>query len=600
MKLTLFLVAIIGLSSVALSSEVSLEQEKQVLIELDLRAQKKWEPLEELQSNSQWMKDQLELGLYGPIYDKGWLNPRVSIQIVPDLTDGFLVVDRVVLGENIMTQVAAVSTNLLLGYYFPYIQGGPIYEKIFTRIKHAPSYKEALETDIYKIQNFPFNFSEFSDLSENEVHSTITTNGFFTRLSAGLFDMMGLNIPSPLNLGPKVKYHLKKSMKVSITKESEEVIIIALEDINEKMNGLGIGLGVYFEELINLPISIGIDGQNGYSPIVANFKRTTQKIKSLVYKINLSSKLGQKAYQDFLRSDLTTLQDLSLTKDSPVKIDIVKEGTIETREKNFAINLILFRSGERNITVNGKYNTTLADGKKYDYEEVIKKRVLDRKGFSGEEKDILTFSSIIPKSNESNSFVLDTLYYYEDTKTKGEELNEISEIIKLLGIPTGIPMRFDENKNYGKIQLQAKMRFTSAAIRKIFEASSTDKWISLASALGHGDPYIWETPEDRNNYITKYYVSNFKRNNFHSSKNKHRLSKSEKMKIKYLEKLEFALKMMNKFDELNQHKDNSVKAKKLVKLLDHSKYGLTIHKFMIDLAGQDLIMGRGHIRGRNF
>ncbi|WP_127716944.1 hypothetical protein [Halobacteriovorax sp. HLS] len=588
------------MSTLAFSSDLTLDQEKQILIDLDLRAQKKWEPLEEFQSNPLWIKDQLELGLYGPIYDKGWLNPRVSRQIIPDLTKGFLVVDRVVLGENIMTQVASVSTNLLLGYYFPYIQGGPIYDKVFTRIKHAPTYKEALETEIYKIQKFPFNYNEFTELSENEVHSTVTTNGFFTRLSLGLFDMMGLNIPSPINLGPKIKYHLKKSMKVSITKESEDIIIIALEDINEHMAGAGIGLGVYFEELINLPISIGIDGQNGYSPIVANFKKTTQKIKSLVYKIDLSKELGLKAYQDFLNSDLTTVQDLSLEEQSPVKVDIVKEGTVETKERNFAINLILYRSGERNITVNGKYNTTLPDGKKYDYDEVIRKRVLDRKGFSGEEKDILTFSTIIPKSTNQNNFVLDTLYYYEDTKAKGEELNEVSQIVKLLGIPAGIPMRFDEDRNYGKIQLQAKMRFTSQAIRKIFESSSNEKWISLASALGHNDPYIWESPKERNNYINKYYVSNFKRNNFHSSKNKHRLSKLEKEKIKYLEKIEFALKIMNRFEEVQATNNGLDRAKKLVELLNHKKFGLPIHKFMIDLAGQDLIMGRGHIRGRTF
>ena len=579
----------------AYSENLSLLEEKQILIDLDAKADRKWQKLEENQINPSWIEDQMELGLYGPIYDKGWLNPRVSRKIVPDFEKGFLVVDRLILGESIMTQIAAVSSNLLLGYYFPYVQGGPIFDKIFTRITPVKTYKEAILLKTYNIQTFPFNYEEFQNLRLSEVHSTITTNGFFTRLSAGIFDMLGFEVPAPLNIGPKIKYHFKKSIKVSVTKESKTEIIIALEDIKEQMKGAGIGMGVYFEEMISLPISIGIDGQNGYSPLVLNHKRTTQDIKSLVYKIDLSSKQGLEAYRDFLRSDLTKIQDLSEIENSPVTLEIVKEGKIQTNESNFAVNLIIFRTGERNISVTGKFKTQLANNKDFNYQEITRKRVLDRKTFSGKEKDILTFSSIIPTDSNKNSFVLDTTYYYEDTEAYGKELMEVSKTISLLGIPAGLPVHFSKDKDYGKIQLQAKLRFDSTAIKKFFNSSTEDHWISIASAFGLSDPYIWENKRMRNKFKKEYYVASFKRNRGHNSP---RLSKREKSNLKKLNLLKKAERIADTILDINNEENSIEKAKLLIKELYKEKSGMILHKIMVDTVGEDLIMGRGYIRGR--
>lgn len=579
----------------AFGGGISLDEEKQILIDLDARADRKWEKLEENQQNPAWIDDQMELGLYGSIYDKGWLNPRVSRKIVPDLESGFLVVDRLILGESIMTQIASVSTNLLLGYYFPYVQGGPIYEKVFTRITPVQTYKEALQYKTYNVQSFPFEYEELEVMKSGEVHSTITTNGFFTRLSLGLFDMLGFEVPSPINLGPKAKYHFKKSIKISVTKESETEIIIALEDINEKMKGAGIGLGVYLEEMISLPISIGIDGQNGYSPLVLNHKRTTRKIKSLVYKIDISTNEGLDAYRDFLRSDLTKIQDLSAIENSSVSLDIVKEGTIQTNESNFAVNLIIYRIGERNISERGSFKTKLANGKEFEYQEITRKRILDRKTFSGKEKDILTFSSIIPTDSVENNFVLDTTYYYEDTQALGKELLEVSRTISLLGIPAGLPVKFNKDKDYGKIQLQAKLRFNSTAIKKFFNSSLRDHWISIASAFGLSDPYEWESKSMRDKYKKKYYVARFKRKRSHNAP---RLSKREKSNLVKLNLLKKAEKIANTIFEINEEENSTKKAKILIKELYKEKSGMILHKVMVDTVGEDTIMGRGYIRGR--
>jgi hypothetical protein len=591
--LAILLLFIIEVS--AYSDTLSLQEEKQILIDLDARADRKWEKLEENQLSPTWLDDQAELGLYGSIYDKGWLNPRVSRKIVPDLESGFLIVDRLILGEGIMTQIASVSSNLLLGYYFPYIQGGPVFEKVFTRITPVKTYKEALLYKTYNIQTFPFNYEEFQSLEIGEIHSTITTNGFFTRLSAGIFDMLGFEVPSPINLGPKIKYHFKKSIKVSVTKESDTEIVIALEDIKEQMKGAGIGLGVYFEEMINLPVSIGIDGQNGYSPLVLNHKRTTQKIKSLVYKIDLTSKEGLSAYRAFLRSDLTKIQDLSEKVNSPVTLDIVKEGVVQTNESNFAVNLILYRIGERNISVTGKFITKLANDKEFKYQEITRKRVFDRKTFSGKEKDILTFSSIVPEDLKKNNFVLDTTYYYEDTEAYGKELMEISKKISLLGIPAGLPVNFNRDKDYGKIQLQAKLRFDSTAIKKFFNSPISEHWISIASAFGLSDPYVWENKKLRENFKKKFYVANYKRKRGHNAP---RLSRREKENLEKLNLLKKAQKIADTITEINKEENSVDKAKILIKELYKEKSGMILHKVMVDTVGEDSIMGRGYIRGR--
>lgn len=608
-KSIVLVLALIPHLSYSSTSDLTLEEEKELLLRIDQQAKKRWAPLVSNQENPAWIDEQTDLGIYGAIYQKGWLNPKVSRQIVPDMNEGFLVVDTISVGEKIITQLATLSSNLLLSYYFPYIQGGPIKEKRFTNIRHYDTYKEALLAKNFNLDKIPFEREDFAKLENSEVVSTLTSSGFFTRFSVGLFDLLGVDVPALIEMGPKIKLQMKHTLKVSIAKEKENIAVISIEKIDEKLRGLGIGLGVYIEELINLPISIGIDGHDGYSPLVINFKEVKQKTKSLIYKIDLDDPEGMQAYQEFLKKDFTLLQDLSLEEDSPVKLDIIKDGDISINESNFAINLLIFRTGERNIFVDAKFNTTLENGNKFSYEEITMKKVSDRSGFSGDEKDVLKFSTIVPLdgdnpdffSEESKaSFVLDTLYYYEDSKAKGKELNAVSKTISLLGMPAGIPVIFDKKKNYGKVQIEAKIRFGTQAISKVLKVSNRELWISLASSFGLSDPFVWENEDERKKYRKKYYVPSFVRNqNRHNSRNR-RLSRKQKANLAKLKLLETASKLNKKYLKVREQEKLINKAKDLLKILNNKSYGKYFHKTMVDIVGLDQVMGRGYIRGSNF
>ncbi|OUR99760.1 hypothetical protein A9Q84_01670 [Halobacteriovorax marinus] len=600
---------LIPLNSFAQSSNLTLEEEKELLLRIDQRAEKRWAPLISNQENPIWIEEQTKLGMYGTIYQKGWLNPKVSRQIVPDMNDGFLVVDTIAMGDEIITQLATLTSNLLLSFYFPYVQGSPIREKRFTNIRHFKTYKEALLAENFNLAKIPFEREDFDSLTNGEVISTLTSSGIMTRLSVGLFDLLGIDVPALIELGPKVKLLLKHTLKVSIAKEEDNFAIISIEKIDENLKGIGIGLGVYVEDLISLPVSIGIDGHDGYSPLVINFKKVKKKTKSLVYKIDLNDPEGLFAYQSFLKKDFTVLQDLSEEEDSPVKLDIIKEGDISITESNFAINLLIFRTGERNIFVDAKFNTTLGNGNKFSYEEVTLKRVSDHSGFSGDEKEVLTFSTIVPLDGDNPdfftdasraSFVLDTLYFYEDSKAKGKELNAISKTISLLGIPAGIPVLFDAKKKYGKVQIEAKIRFSTAAISSVLNVSDHELWISLASSFGLSDPFSWESEEVRSQYKKTYYVPNFLRSHSTHNSRRKRLNKKQKANLVKLKLLESAHKLFKRFAQLRRKDKLINKAKSLLTILNNKTYGKQFHKTMVDIVGLDQIMGRGYIRGINF
>jgi hypothetical protein len=605
---TILLVLLVTSTHTSFAESITLEEEKEILQRIDEKSKKKWHPLISNQENRQWVDEQTQLGLYGIVYQKGWFSPRVARQIVPDLKSGFLLVDTITIGDKLLSQLTTLTSNLLLSYYFPYVQGGRISSKTFTNVKHFKTYEEALLTKNFELKKIPFNAKDFEQIENGEIISTMTSSGFFTRFSAGLFDMLQLDVPALLELGPKVKLQMKHTLKLSISKENDTTAIISIEKIDENLKGVGIGLGVYIEELITLPVSVGIDGYDGYSPLVINKKHTKKKTQSLVYKLDLTDARAQKAYDSFLKKDFTVLQDLSLEKDSPVTLDIVKKGDISISESNFAINLLIFRTGERNIYVDGKFNTTLSNGNKFSYEEVTRKRVRDRSGFSGDEKDVLIFSTIVPldgdnpdsfSKEEKASFVLDTHYYYEDSKTKGKELTEVSKTISLLGIPAGLPVIFDEKKNYGKVQVEAKIRFSAPAIKDILDSEKEELWISLASSFGLSNIFSWRDESARNAYKKTNYVPSFMRSNRHNNGSR-RPSKAQKVKMKKLVALKNANEIIKRFNNIQEEDSLSKKSKSLLKLLHSKTYGKFLHKTMVDIVGLDQIMGRGHIRGRNF
>lgn len=538
---------------------------------IDRKAQKKWKHLTNLQEDHDWLDNQSEMGLYGSVFSKGWMNPKVERSIVPDRDQGLLVVDSVTIGATLATQISTLTSNILLASYFPFVQGAPIKEKRFTNIRKVETYRDALELDHFKLGNIPLDAQGFKQMKRGDVYTTISTSGFFTRYSLMMLDLLELALPGPMEFGPKAKLHIQKSIKITISKEDDNTAILSLENINEKGYGIGTGLGIFFEGLIDIPVSIGINGQDGYSPLVFNSKKNTKKTSHIIYKIDLSTIAGEDAYKKFLDGDFTDLQDLALKKDSPVKQSLRKDGVVTTKENAFGINLILWRSGFRNIHVDGKFESTLADGSKYRYQEEQITKMKDRSGFSGKEKEYIQYSTIVPLDESKNGgFVLDTTYYYQDSKTKGSELIKVSKKLKEIGLPQGIPVKFNKTKKYGETQIQTNIRFSANSMNTILTSYAEDIWEAIALSYGFADSYIWITKEQREQY---------KKDN----KNHNDLIK--------------AIRVYNVFAKMSKKQSLQDKAEILLKNLKKGKTGRLLHKTLVNLVGIGEVMGQGHIRG---
>jgi hypothetical protein len=538
---------------------------------IDKKAQKKWQHLINLQEDHDWLENQSEMGLYGAVFTKGWLNPKVERKIVPDRDQGHLVVDSVSIGPSLVTQFSTLTSNILLASYFPFVQGSPIKEKRFTNIRKVKTYRDALEAEHFKLRSIPLDAEGFNNMETGEIFTTISTSGFFTRYSLVMLDLLELALPGPMEFGPKAKLHIQKSIKITISKENDKSAIISLENINEKGFGIGTGLGIFFEDIIDLPISIGINGHDGYSPLVFNYKQSKQRTSHLIYKVDISTKAGENAYKKFLDGDFTALQDLAKDKESPVQQTLKKDGVIITKENAFGINLILWRSGFRNIHVDGRFESTLADGTKYRYAEEQITKMKDRSGFSGKEKEYIQYSTIVPlDETKKTGFVLDTTYFYQDSKTKGSELIKVSKKIKEIGMPQGIPVKFNKKKQYGETQIQTKIRFSASAMNYILTSYEEDIWEAIAISFGFADSYIWLNKELRQQYKEE--------NENHSDLNK-------------------AIRIYNVFAKMNKKQSLHEKAQILLKNLKKGKTGRLLHKTMINIVGLGEVMGQGYIRG---
>lgn len=562
-----------------LGSFLATAQERDFFIQIDNKAQSRWEKLELLQNDNVWVEEQSKAHIYGPIFQKGWLNPKVARQIVPDKNEGLLLIDSITLGPKAITQAATLASNILLSVYFPYVQGGPIFEKTFTNTRKVKSFKEGLLARPFKLESIPLDAQDFSYLANDESISTVTTNGFFMRFSADVLSFLGVSKVIPLELGPKVKLHIKKTVRVSITKENDQFALISIENILGKGVGVGTGLGVYFEEMISLPVSIGINSANGYSPLLTNAKTSTQKIQSMIYKIDITDPEGIAAYQKFLLRDFTLIQDLSKVEGSAVTREIEKIGKINTKEKNIGVDLLIWRRGKRNINMKGDYKTTMKNGDEFEYQERYSHKISDRGGFSGKEKESVKFSVIVPvkslgeESSMDKGFSLRSEFRYRDSKAKGKELVKISKTVKQFGFSLGLPVKFDTKKQYKEVFVEANLQFSASAISRILKSSKREVWIALATAFGLADPLVWETESSRTNY---------------------KVSKTKKKKLKIANKIVQVIQNFKKSTKLSQS------AKYLIEKLQSKKIGMLLHKTMVGLVGYDLLMGRGSISGRNF
>lgn len=587
-----------------------LDEERRQLEKLNENTDPKWATYKDWMNSPEWVSNQAEIGLAGTIYQKGWMGPRVSRQVVPDQSSGWLVVDAVTIGPSLLLQASNLAANILFHQVFPYAQGGIIKEKSFVNIRHRDTYEEALTTKPFTFSKVPLTTDGFEKIEEGEVLTTVSTGGVFAQIGGGILDLLGIEVPLGFNIGPRLKFEVKQSLKLNVSKIDRDNILISVERAKDTASGLGIGFGIFFDDILDIPVTLSVNTKNGWAPLVFNYKVQRKKTRSIVFKVNIATKEGKEAYHKFIKRDFTMLEQLAnkeRTKelvydesgevfgeeliqtgtDKPVQLEMIKEGDVYRSEFNAAINLIFFRSGLRNIFVDAKYNTIMGNGKRFEYEEVSREYITDSKWFSGDEDTSEKYSILVPLKEDGEyvtlkkgAFVLDSNFYFADTNTGGDELIQISKELAKSGNQLKLPLILDPDKNYGSTQVGLSVRFTPMAIRTILESQSEDIFVSVGTAIGLPDPYVLESSSERARYINKAKSSSAKR------KRKH-LIKSARYYVDLIENIQ-------KMDSM------SAQGRKLLDLLFDGNIGDVLHKTLVDLAGQDKIIIKGHVRGRHF
>jgi len=587
-----------------------LEKEKLQLESLSSKADPKWDTYKEWMASPEWVADQSEVGLAGTIYQKGWMGPRVSRQIVPDQNQGWLVVDAVTIGPSLLLQASNLAANILFHQVFPYAQGGVIKEKSFLNVRHRTTYEEALTAKPFSFTKVPLTTDGFKNIENGEVLTTVSTGGVFARIGGGILDLLGIEVPLGFNIGPRLKFEVKQSLKLNVSKIDSDNVLISVERAKDSASGFGIGFGIFFDDLLDIPVTLSVNTRNGWAPLVFNYKVQRRKTRSIVFKVNIATKEGKEAYHRFIKRDFTMLEEMAnqvrskeLVYDEsgevfgeelmesgtemPVQLEMIKEGQIYRSEFNAAINLILFRAGLRNILVDAKYNTIMGNGKRFEYEEVSREYITDSKWFSGDEDTSEKYSVLVPLKEDGEivtlkkgAFVLDSNFYFADTKTNGGELIEISKELAKSGNQMKLPIKLDPEKNYGSTQVGLSVRFTPMAIRTILESSQEDIFVSVGTAIGLPDPYVLESEEERARYINKAKSSS-------ARKKRRRVINGAKAYVNYIKQIQRMSSM-------------SAQARELLDLLFDGDTGDVLHKTLIDLAGQDKIIIKGHVRGRYF
>lgn len=554
---------------------------KSDLVKLQSDIKPKWDKYRKWLNNAEWKEDTISMSLAGEIYNEGWFGPNVTRQIVPDLINGWLVIDTVTIGPSILMTAATLTGNILLNQVFPYIQAGPIKEKTFLNVRKVNTYEQAVLARPYDLTKLPMQAQDFKFLKKEEQISTISTGGFFIRAGGGIANLIGLELPAHLNIGPKSKFTYKGSLKLTVSKIAEEKAIISVERGNELGNGIGFGFGIFFEDIVDIPVTIGVNSSHGYFPFLANYKETRKSIRSIDYILDLKTAAGREAYQAFLKRDFAFIEDVSVMQPKAVTMDMTKEGEIHTREKNAMINLIVWRSGFRNIFVEGKFNTTDRAGNRFEYFELESEDIRDKKWFSNVEKTSLKFMALVPSARHENGelirhkggFVLDTHFFYTDTKTKGEEIDEISDYLMDAGTQMRLPVKVNPKRNYDHVQIDVKVRINSDDMSRFLNADETQYWEAVAYAQGINDYMDYSQ----------------------ASKRARLANSGHEGRIKLLNKASQTIEII---DQIKDQPNLKEKAKLMIQTLRKDEKGQLLHKTIMEFVGRQKAMVRGFVRGK--
>lgn len=571
----------------AINEQIQFGRVNAGLAELDKATGEKWSQLEDYQKRESWLTEQVRLGVVGTVYESGMFGGTVSRNVVPDKTSGWLVVDKIQIGAGPLLQVGQLAGNIFFQEYFPYVQVGAEFSRTYVNVRHRDTYRQALLASPFRFKKIPATTRAFTSFEQGELVSTVTAGGIYVRAGASIFDLLGVAFDGGYGIGPRAKVHVNKQFKMTLAKSAPGEILVMVENTNEIGFGVGLATGFTFENLIDVPIAIGINQASGYSPLRVNYKVATQKLRSIVYKINIRTNEGARAYARLMNRDLTAIDDLADTKSGSVVKELVRDGIVNTQEFNAGLDLILYRSGFRNIFTQARYNSRLQGGKNYRYEEFSAERMDEGYWWSGGEKSSEKYTAYVPVAGNgaTGTFVLDSRFEQSDSETWGDELQGMFG--QLNKIMNNIPVRqnIDAKRNYGEVSMGLTVRFPAPAIKRILTASERDLWFALGVSSGLANPTEWTTFRGRLAYAEE--GANVQRDQY----------TQDVVGGANYDRVYEATRIRDFMRTLRRERNMRAKAQRLVDFLKADSDSKLLHRSMIELVGRDQLLIRGQVRG---
>jgi hypothetical protein len=467
--------------------------------DLDNETGKKWQDFVDFQKNNGWINEQVRLGNVGVIYEKGFMGASVSRNVVPDQQKGWLVVDTVFVGNSTLLTASNLAGNVFFNSVFPYLGYQVHKSKSFINVRNVETYEEAIKAPVFSFQKIPSDLERFNKLAVGEIITTFSAGNYSARLNYGilnLLDVMNDILPFTTSVGPQAKVFVNAALKLTVTKESEKTALIIVEDVNDVGGGIGMTLGFSIENMVNAPITVGINRPTGFVPFQINRKKSKETSKTLIYKMDLSTELGLRAYQAFINKDFAQLDTIAAEKNPAVMSELKKEGDLWKTQTNIGTDLILFRAGIKNIYTDGKFVSNLPGEKRFEYHEVSNEKIGEKKTPWAGTWKAEKYSALVP-TNGVNSFVIDTLFNFAVDSKDGKDIAKMLELAKQT--MNGFPLNYkvNENQNYGETHVDIRFRFSSDAIAEFLAASDEDIWTALAVSSGVLDPNEWLSESGR-------------------------------------------------------------------------------------------------------
>lgn len=546
------------------------------LAELDQATGAKWSQLEEWQKKESWINEQVRLGVVGTVYESGMIGGTVSRNVVPDKENGYLVVDKITVSAGPLLTIGNLAGNLFFQEVFPYVQAGVDFGRSYVNVRQKPTYKDALLANPFTFKTIPATIQGFSAFETGELVSTVTYGGVFVRAGASIFDLMGMVVTWGAGIGPRAKVHVNKQFKMTFAKHNDHEILVLVEDALETGLGLGITTGISIDDLIAAPVAIGINSQDGYSPIRVNYKIKNERLRSIIYRIDVRSKRGAQAYEALMDRDFSLLDDFAgLKTGAGVTRELIRDGVRDTSEFNAGLDLIFYRSGFRDIDIEANFRSTYANGKKFRYKELTAQKVNEISSYDGSWQSDEKYQALIPASADDrtlDSFVIDSTFQYTSSETTGEDFGEMLKELQRTVNQLPVTTRVQAEKDYGQVSMWLTVRFPAKGVLKVINVSERELWLALGVSAGLANPGEWTSEAGR---------------------------RSWKARAEDDEILASAGHVRDFLRRLRAQKSMGERARMLIEHLKADNDSKLLHRTMIEIVGRDQLLIRGKIQGSN-